>query len=84
MLVGTETEVLESFSGVLWSAEEKGVASSWGTLSQLIQSQSLTTSCKNASTGGSGEAESSNAELWDGQETVVISDGTNDDNGLVV
>jgi len=84
VLVRTETEMLDCLSGVLWSTEEKSVASSWGTLSQLIQSQSLTTSCKDASTGGSGEAESSNAELWDGQETVVIGDGTDNDNSLVV
>jgi len=84
VLVRSETEMLDSLSGILWSTEEKSVASGWGTLSQLIQSQDLTTSCKDASTGSSGEAESSNTELWDGQETVVISDGTNDDNSLVV
>lgn len=84
MLVGSETKVLESFSGILWSSQEKNVASSWGTESQLIEGQSLTTGSENAGTGGSGEAESSNAELWDGQKTVVVSDGTDDGNGLVV
>lgn len=84
MLVGSETEMLEGLSGVLWSSEENGVASSWGSESQLIQGQSLTTGCENAGTGGSSEAESSNADLWDGKETVVIGDGTNDDNGSLL
>lgn len=30
VLVWAETEMLESLSGVLWSSEENGVASSWG------------------------------------------------------
>ena len=84
MLVGSETEMLDSLSGVLWSSEENGVASSWGSESQLIQGQGPTTGGKNAGTGGSSEAESSNADLWDGQKTVVISDGSDDDNGSLL
>lgn len=84
MLVWSHSEVLDGLSGVLWSSEEEGVASGWSSQCQLIESQSLTTGCENASTSGSGEAESCNAELWDGQQTVVISDGTDNDDGLVV
>lgn len=84
VLVWSHAEVLDSLSRVLWSSEEKGVASSWSSQRQLIKSQSLTTSSDNASTGCSSESESSNAELGDGQETVVISDGANNHNGLVV
>ena len=84
MLVGTEAEVLDSLSGVLGATEEQGVASGRGTESKLVQGQDLTTSGHDAGTGSSGEAESSNAELGDGQETVVISDGANNHNGLVV
>lgn len=84
MLVGSKAKVLDGLSGVLWSSQQESVASSRSTLSQLIQSQGLTTGSDDASTGGSGETESGNAELGDSQETVVISDGTNDDNGLVV
>ncbi|TGO55093.1 hypothetical protein BOTNAR_0252g00120 [Botryotinia narcissicola] len=76
--------MLDSLSGVLWSSKENGVASSWGSESQLIQGQGLTTGSKNAGTGGSGEAESSNADLWDGQKTVVISDGSDDDDGSLL
>lgn len=84
MGVRTETEVLDGLTGVLWSTEEKSVASGWSTESKLVEGQALTTGGNNASTGSGGEAEGSNAELWDGQKTVVVGDGTDDDHGLVV
>jgi len=84
MLVGSEAEVLNSLSGVLWSSEKQGVASGRSSKSQLIQSQSLSSSRDDAGTSRSGEAKSGNAELGDGQETVVIGDSANNDNGLVV
>lgn len=84
MLVGTEAEVLDSLSGVLGAAEEQSVASGGGTEGKLIEGQNLTTGSQDAGTGGSGEAEGSNAELGNGQETVVIRDGADDHNGLVV
>lgn len=82
--MGTEAEVLECLSGVLGASEKQGVASSGGSESELIEGQGLSTSSHDAGTGGSGEAESSNAELGDRQETVVISDGTDNNDGLVV
>jgi len=84
VLVGSKAKVLDGLSGVLWSSQQESVASSRSTQSQLIQGQGLTTGGNDAGTGGSGEAESGNAELGNGQKTVVISDGTNDDDGLVV
>jgi hypothetical protein len=84
VLVGSEAEVLNSLSGVLGSSEEQGVASSGSSKSQLIQSQNLSSSSEDAGTSRSGEAKSGNAELGDGQETVVIGDSANNDNGLVV
>jgi len=84
MLVGSEAKVLDGLSGVLWSSEEEGVASGWGTESQLVQSQNFTTGSKDAGTGGSSETECSNAELGNGQETVVIGDSANDDNGSLL
>jgi len=50
----------------------------------LIQSQSLSTSSENAGTSSGSESESSNAELRNGQETVVIGNSANDDHSLVV
>lgn len=84
MLVGTKAKVLDSLSGVLGTSEEEGVASGRGTESQLIESQNLPTSSNNTRTGGSSEAEGCNAELWNCQETVVIGDSANNDDGLVV
>jgi hypothetical protein len=84
VLVGSEAKVLDGFSGVLWSSEEEGVASGWGTESQLVQSQNFTTSSKDASTGGSSETEGSNADLGNGQETVVIGDSANNDDGSLL
>lgn len=76
--------MLEGLTGILWSSQEKSVASSWGSECQLIQSQRFSSSGKDARTSSSGEAESSNAELGDSQETVVISDSANDDEGLAI
>jgi hypothetical protein len=76
--------MLESFSGVLWTSEEQGVASGWGSECQLIQCQAFSSSSNDASTRSSSKAESCNAELWDSQEAVVISDSTNNNDGLVV
>jgi len=76
--------MLDSLTGVLWSSEEKSVASSWCSQGQLIKSQNLSTSSQNACASGSGEAQGSNADLWNSQETVVIGNGSNDDDGLVV
>lgn len=84
MLVWAKSEVLDGLSGVLWSSKEKGVASSWGSQGQLIQGQNLSSSSNDAGTSGGSEAEGSNTELGDSQQAVVVSDSSNDNNGLVV
>lgn len=84
MLVWSKAKVLDSLSGVLWASQQQSVASSWSSEGQLIQGQGLTTSSDNASTSGGSETESSDTEFWDGQQTVVIGDGTNNHDCLVV
>lgn len=84
MLVGSKAEVLNGLSGVLWSSEEKGVASGRSSEGQLIKSQDLTSSSNDAGTSRGGEAKGGDAELGDSQETVVIGDSANDNDGLVV
>lgn len=84
MLVGTESEVLDGLTGVLGSTEEEGVASGRGAEGKLIQGEDLAAGSQDARAGSGGEAEGSDAELGDGQETVVIGDGADDDDGLVV
>jgi len=84
VLVGSEAEVLDSLSGVLWTSQQQRVASSWGSQRQLIESQDFSSSSQDAGTCSCSESQSSNAELRNSQETVVICDGTNDDDCLVV
>jgi hypothetical protein len=82
--VWAEAEVLNGLTGVLWTSEEQGVAACWGAEGELIEGENLTTGGQDAGTGGGGEAEGSDAQLWDSQKTVVIGDGTDNDNSLVV
>jgi hypothetical protein len=84
VLMGTKAEVLYSLSSVLGSSKQEGVASCRGSQGQLIQSQSLSTCSEDARTSGCGETESGHTELGNSQETVVIGDSANNDNGLVV
>ena len=84
MLVWSETEMLDGLSGVLGSSKEKGVASSWGSQCQLIQSQNLSSCGNDAGTSSGSETESSNTKLGNGQQTVVVSNGSNNHYSLVV
>lgn len=84
MRVGTEAEVLHGLTGVLGATEEQGVGTGRGTQSKLVQGEGLTTGLLNTGTGSGGEAQSSDGELGDVQEAVVISDGTDHNNGLAL
>jgi len=84
VLVGTHAEVLDSLTRVLGTAKNQGVGTGRGTQSQLVKGDGLTTSGDDASAGGSGETQSSNGELRHGQETVVVGNGANDNNGSLV
>ena len=82
MLVGTHAEVLECLTSVLGTSEEDSVGASWRSLRKLVKSEALTTGSSDASTGGSSEPQSSNGDLGDLVKTVVIGDGTNNNDGL--
>lgn len=82
--VWTETKVLDSLTGVLWTAEEKSVGTSWRAHGELVDCEALTTGLGDPGTGGSGEAKSSDRDLWNLQKTVVVGDGTNKDDGLAL
>ena len=84
MLVWSETEVLDGLTGVFGTSEKEGVAASWGTESQLIESQGLSSGSKDACASSCGESESSNAELRNGQETIVVCDSTDNDDGSLL
>lgn len=82
VLVGTETEVLDGLAGVLLATDEDGVGTSRGASSELVKGEALTTSSLDTSTGSVGESESSDRELGKLENSVVVSDGTNNNNGL--
>jgi len=81
--VGTEAEVLESFTGVLGSTQEHGVGTSWGSHCELVEGKSLSSSGFDSCSRGPCEAESGNAQLWKFEEAVVISDSSNNHDSLL-
>jgi len=82
--VGAETEVLESLAGVLGATEKEGVGTSGLLEGELVEGDGLAAGSGDAGTGGGGEAESRNVHLGDDEEAVVIGDGANNDDGLVL
>ncbi|KAL4903747.1 hypothetical protein BDW74DRAFT_39093 [Aspergillus multicolor] len=84
VLVGTEAEVLHGLSGVLGSTEEEGVGSGRGAKSELVQSKSLTTGLLNTGSGSRSEAQGGHRKLGNSEETVVIGNGADDDDGLAL
>lgn len=84
MAVRTEAEVLDSLTGVLGTTEDQGVASGGGTESKLVQGDGLTTGSEDAGTGGSGESQSSDSHLGALEQTVVIGDGTDNNDGSLL
>ena len=82
--VGTKAEVLDGLTGVLGATEEEGVGTGRGAHGQLINGQGLTTSGDDAGAGSGGVAEGSDRELGELKETVVVSDGADQDDGLAL
>jgi len=84
VLVGAKAEVLEGLTGVLGATEEEGVGASGLLESELVESDGLAAGGLDAGTGSGGEAEGRNVDLGDGQETVVIGDGADNNDGLLL
>jgi hypothetical protein len=82
--VGAETEVLDSLTGVLGATEDQGVASGGSAESKLVQGDSLTTGSENTGTGGGGESQGSDGHLGALEQTVVVSDGTDNNDGSLL
>ena len=55
VLVGSHAEVLDGFSGILRTSEEKGVGTSRTPECQLVQGNGLTTGSLDPGTGSGGE-----------------------------
>lgn len=83
VLVGAETEVTDGLTSIAGTTEEEGVAASRSTASKLVDGDGLTTSLHDTGTGTLGETESGNGDLLRGlEETVVVGDGTDNNDGL--
>lgn len=76
--------MLDSLARVLGAAEQEGVGTGGLLESQLVEGDDLTAGRGDAGTGGGSDAESSNLDLGDRQETVVVGDGANNDDGLLL
>lgn len=83
-LVGAHAEVADGLTGVAGTTEDQSVLTSGGATSKLVEGDALTAGLDNAGTGGLGETESGNGSLGDLEEAVVISDGADNDDGLVL
>lgn len=84
MLVGAEAEVLDGLAGVLGSTEEQSVGTSRRARSELVNSEALSTSLGNASARGRSESQGGDGQLGNLDNTVVVRDGANDDDGLAL
>lgn len=84
MLVRAKPEVFNRLPSVLRSPDEKGVASSRRPQRELVKSQSLASSCLDSGASGGSESQSGDGKLRDSEETVIVSDGTDNDNSLVI
>lgn len=81
MLVRAKAKVLDSLTSVLRATENESVATRGRTESKLVEGNGLTTGGDDAGTGRGGESQSSNGELGEGQEAVIIRHSANDDDG---
>ena len=64
-------------------SQEEGVGAGGGLHHELVKSQALATSLCDSGAGGLGEAEGSNVDLGHIEESLVVGDGGNADNGTV-
>lgn len=80
----TEAEVLDSLTGVLWSAEEERVGSSRRAHGKLVERQALAAGLLDARTGSRSEAQRGDGELRHLDEAVVVGDGANENNSLAL
>lgn len=84
VLVRTEAEVSNSLSVRSWTSQDQSVLTLWSSQSQLVQSDSLTTSLQDGSSGTSSESQSGDGSLRELQQSAVVGDGTNNNDGLVL
>lgn len=84
MAVGSESEMLDGLAGVLGAAQQDDVASGRVLDGELVQSQALTAGLLDPGTSSGRESQGGNVEFRDGQQAVVIGDGADNGDRLVL
>jgi len=77
------TEVAEGLTGSATTAEEDGVGASGLAHSELVKGEALTTSLEDASTSRVCEVKSADGHLGDVEHAGIVSDGADNDDGLL-
>jgi len=76
--------VLDGFTGVTGTTEKESVGTGRLAKCELIKSEALSSSLLDTGTCGTGETEGSDRKLGNLDETLVVSDGTDGDDGVLV
>jgi len=84
VLVRAETEMPDRLTCVLGTAKEQSVGASGLLERKLVESEGLASGSKNACASRSGETEGSDVELGDLEETVVVRDGADNHDSLLL
>lgn len=82
--MGTEAEVLDGLTVVLGATQEQGVGTGGFLQGELVEGQGAAASGQDARAGGGGEAQSGDLDLGDLEQAVVIGDGADNNDGLLV
>lgn len=79
MLTMDSTEVLEDLTSAAGTLKQNSLATSGALESELIEGHDLTAGLLDAGTGRLSDVESSDSDLGDSEDALIISDGTDDD-----
>lgn len=82
--MGAHAEVLDGLTGVLGTSEQDDVAAGWVPQGELVEGQALTAGLLDPGAGSGCESQSGNVEFRHGQEAVVVRDGSDHSDGLVL
>lgn len=84
VLVGTEAEVLDGLTAVLGATQEQGVGTGGLLKSELVEGQGAAAGGQDARAGGGGEPQGGDLDLGDLEQAVVVGDGADNNDRLLV
>ena len=82
--MGTEAEVLDGLTVVLGATEEQCVGTGGLLKGELVEGQGAAACGQNARAGGGGEPQGSDLDLGDLEQAVVVGDGADNNDRLLV